>query len=209
MLIERERRCRKADTNEKLWILERDEEMEKTLVVWRRFGKEHGEGRGFKINTQDIIDRHIEEKVNILSKTNENEWRWWKVSNKLIIEKVISNENSDMQKVFYYLPHKNWIIVKNFHSNHLGGEWNWYIHIGDIDYSEKYNCWIFTDLFCDIIVQSDKKTHSILDLDELGNVFNMGLIDSKRMVKILNSTQELIDNIREGNFPPEEIQNYL
>jgi hypothetical protein len=35
--------------------------MEKTLVVWRRLGKEHGEHSGFRVNTPDVVKRHLRE----------------------------------------------------------------------------------------------------------------------------------------------------
>ena len=177
--------------------------MEKTLVVWRRLGKEHGENCGYKVNTQDIIDKHIKDKISTFSNTPMESWRWWRVDEKLIIETETIDKNNF--KKYYYFLHKNWLIVENF--NECG--WEWYIHIGKLVYSKEHNSWIFTDWFSDVVVKSDKLTHSVLDLDELGNALELGLIDSEQLVEILKSTQELIDLIRAGDFPPKEIKKYL
>ena len=183
--------------------------MDKTLVVWRRLGKEHGEDCGFRVNTEDIINRHIDDKISASNKTPKDEWRWWRINNKLIVE--TSKVCSDLYhlKTFYYLPDRNWLIVKNFDSENVESEWKWYIHIGNTSFDKERNCWIFTDWFSDVIVKNDDISHSVLDLDELGYALNLGLIDTRQIMKILSSTQELIDIIRNGNFPPKEIEAYV
>lgn len=174
--------------------------MEKTLVVWRRLGKEHGEESGFRVNPKDIIDKHIKEKISLFNNTPDKSWRWWQVDESLIVE---ASENS---RTLYYLPRKNWLIIKDFQPNRSNSGWKWYIHVGKTEYSEEYNCWIFTDWFADVIVKDDNITHSVLDLDELGIALKMGLIDSKQITEILSSAQELLDIIRAGSFPPQELK---
>lgn len=183
--------------------------MEKTLVVWRRLGKEHGEDCGYKINSKDIVDKHLNDKVFAFSKTPNESWRWWKVNEKLLIEISDATSGMNSQKTFYYLPQKNWLIVDNFDLENPNSEWKWYIHIGSTAFDKQLNCWVFTDWFSDIIVKDDNKTHSVLDLDELGKALSLGLIDSSQISEILSSTQELIDTIRHGNFPPKEIGKYM
>ena len=85
-------------------------------------------------------------------------------------------------------------------------EWKWYIHIGEIKYHTN-SSWIFTDLFCDIIVKNDNRTHSVLDLDELGHALELSLLTTAQLVQILADTQELINLVRSGNFPPKELRS--
>lgn len=181
--------------------------MDKTLVVWRRLGKEHGEDSGFKVNSPDIVNRHIRDKVSAFSKTPDHSWRWWQINEKLIVETEGADSGINNRKIFYYLPHKNWLIVENFDSRSFENVWKWYIHIGNTSFDRDLNCWIFTDWFSDVIVKNDNISHSVLDLDELGYAFSLGLIDSDQLRKILTSTQELVDTIRGGNFPPKEIED--
>ena len=178
--------------------------MNKTLVVWRRLGKEHGEDCGYRVNSQDVINKHINDKIVSFSKTSDSAWRWWQINENLIIETSGNFSQLDKKKSFYYLPHKNWLIIENFSLN-----WKWYIHIGNMVFDKERNCWIFTDWFSDVIVKSNDVSHSVLDLDELGQALSLGLIDSKQMIEILSSTQELVDSIRNDNFPPKEIKAYL
>ena len=48
---------------------------------------------------------------------------------------------------------------------------------------------------------------SVLDLDELGNALEMGLITNTQMTRILTDTQKLIDLVRSGGFPPMELSD--
>lgn len=182
--------------------------MEKTLVVWRRLGKEHGEDCGYRVNPQDIISKHIMDKIILFRNTAEDLWRWWQVNETLLVEKSEHND-VEIMKTYYYLPNKNWLIIKNFDQKKLEDGWKWYVHIGKMKFEEEFNSWIFTDWFSDVIVKDDDITHNVLDLDELGNALRIGLIDSKQIVEILSSTQELIETIRSGNFPPKEIKDFL
>ena len=60
---------------------------EKTLVVWRRLGKEHGERSGFRKNSSDIVDRHLRAKLGAFRKVPDEEWRWWQLNDDVIVEK--------------------------------------------------------------------------------------------------------------------------
>lgn len=174
--------------------------MKKTLVAWRRLGKEYGEDLGFRVNSEDIINKHIDDKVNKYNATPDSEWRWWHINDELLIEKSKTNSDIDNPRIFYYIPNKNWLIIKNIIDGNSDYGWKWFIHIGKTSFDNSRNCWIFTDWFSDVIVKEDCISHSVLDLDESGGALNLGLIDQNQMSEILSSTQELVDSIRNGNF---------
>ena len=180
--------------------------MKRTMVVWRRLGKEHGEESGFKLNPPEVIAAHIRDKVTAFRQTPVHDWRWWQVSEAVIVEKPPGKLGSGPNTAIYYLPRRNWVIVEDTDAARLGKWWTWYVHIGDIAYDPNDEIWIFTDLFCDVVIKEDKKTHIVLDLDELGRAFEMGLITGTQMTRTLADTQNLIDLVRSGGFPPMELR---
>ncbi len=141
--------------------------MKKTLIIWRRLGKEHGENAGYRLNPEDVVKHHLDEKQEKFQKTEGEKWSWWQINESLLVE---TSENTDQfitKETFYYLPHKNWLLVDNFDCRD-GLGWKWYIHIGKMAYDDMRNCWIFTDWFSDVLVMPDNVTHTVLDLDDLG-----------------------------------------
>ena len=182
--------------------------MKKTLVVWRRYGKEHGEGSGFQHNTPEIIDAHLRGKIERFNNTPSHRWAWWQLAEDLIYEKPLDVEFYGPNTEIFYLPLKNWAIMKGITIKSLGEEWKWYVHIGETRFNQKYNCWIFTDHFVDVVVQKDCKTHTVLDLNDLAYVFELGVLSQEEMITILRSTQEFIDLLRNGGFPPEQLLTY-
>ena len=189
--------------------------MKKTLVVWRRFGKEHGEGPEFKVNSPEVVSAHIRKKTEAFRKTNDDDWRWYQPSEKLIVEKPFPGEGFGPTTVIYYLLDRSWTAMENIHFSGLGREWTWYVHVGDTDYYQAHNTWVFADHFADIIIKDDLNTHSVLDLDDLSQAYELGLVTGTKLVGIMGVTQELIDMVRAGDFPPpeldgrEEIKNAL
>jgi hypothetical protein len=181
--------------------------VEKTLVVWRRFGKEHGEGSGFRLNPPEVVSAHIQQKVDRFSQTPADDWRWWQLSDEVIVEKPFVDVGYGPATLICYLPRRNWTIIENACFPSLGEEWNWYAHIGELVYDRIYDCWVFIDLFCDVIIKKDNQTHSVLDLDDLGKVFEMGLITTAQVARILADTQRLVDLARSGGFPPTELRD--
>ena len=179
--------------------------MERTLVVWRRLGKEHGEGRGFKVNPPEVVAAHIQQKAAAFRETPDEGWRWWQISDELIVERPYPGIGFGPKSFLYYLPRKKWAIIENACFPNLGEDWPWYVHIGSICHEETHGCWVFTDLFCDVIVQKDLRTHSVLDLNDLAMALDMGLIPNSQLAAALDSTQELVDIIRAGEFPPPEL----
>jgi hypothetical protein len=177
--------------------------VDKTLVVWRRLGREHGEGQGYRVNPPEVVEEHILSKIEAFRQTPDADWRWRQINDDVLIERRDLTQPPGLENTFVYLPRRGWVLQKPWHCDWDG--WRWYVHIGDIRYEERYGCWLFTDLFADVIVNEDNRTHSILDLDDLAQALDIGLIDPRQASRILRSTQELANLIRDGGFPPKEL----
>ena len=178
---------------------------EKTLVVWRRLGKEHGEGQGFQINSNEVIDTHLSTKVEVFRQIPESEWRWWKLAKDIIVEKPVPDVGFTADTLIYYFLEENWAIIENMNFPGLDPKWRWYIHIAEFDYSATYDSWIMTDMFADILVHRDRMAHTVLDLDELADAERLGLITSAQLQLALKSCQDMLDLLRHDDFPPRQI----
>ncbi|MHC4479621.1 MAG: hypothetical protein ACYS1C_01420, partial [Planctomycetota bacterium] len=87
--------------------------MERTLIVWRRLGKEHGEGGEFRVNPPDVVAAHIQQKVLAFRNTPEEAWRWWQVSDELIVEWPPLGKGFGAKSLIHYLPALNWAIIED------------------------------------------------------------------------------------------------
>jgi hypothetical protein len=162
-------------------------------VIWRRFGKEHGEDDGFRVNAPEVVRQGLRGEIEKI-RSGSSDRTWVRVSDKLIVER----SNRPEGEVCYYLPEPHLLIIQN---SMIVPEWPWYVHIGITEYDTDLACWVFTDHFVDVLVQADQTTHTVLDLDDLVNARSIGLLDTDEMNTILLSTQALLDRIREGDFP--------
>ena len=183
--------------------------LQKTLIVWRRLGKEHGENSGFKVNADATVDSHIREKVESFRATAPGDWRWWRVSGDLLVERpliTLDSKTFTEKTLIYYLPQDDWVIMQNVVLRMYGTE-SWYIHIGDISRDPDYDCWIFTDLFADVVVAGNRRDHTVLDLDELAKAYDLGLVDERTVCRVLRSTQAAVDLVSRGEFPPKEVRD--
>jgi hypothetical protein len=174
-------------------------------VVWRRLGKEHGEGEGFRVNPPEVVSAHLGGKAARFLETPSEDWRWWRISDDLIVERPFPAVGFCPETVIYYLPRRRWAVIEHASFPALGPDWPWYVHIGSTEYSPELACWVFTDLFCDVIVQDDLCTHTVLDLGDIGMAHGIGLISDEQLASVLDSTQELVDCVRAGSFPPSEM----
>jgi hypothetical protein len=177
----------------------------KILVVWHRFGKEHGEATGFRKNPPDVVARSIEEKRLKLGATDPERWEWFSLSDEVFVEFPRSHQHSDEKTTFYYLPKRNWTVMDRHYHPGFDPPWRWYIHIGDFRTDASNDVWIFRDLFADVLVQEDGVTHKLYDLDDLADVLEKGVIDQAECCRILRLTQETIQMIQSGSFPPPEL----
>jgi hypothetical protein len=175
----------------------------KTLIVWRRTGKEHREDTGFTVNTPEVVKESLITKRDKFQQTSEADWSWWQFNDDLLVEK--NRPGNDPNVLYYHLLKYHWIIVENATIAHLGSEWTWYVHIGDTVWDKNLDCWVFTDLFIDVLVHRDCRTHTLVDMDDLAQAINIGLALPNRVAHILHHTQTLVETIHSGNFPPPEI----
>lgn len=181
--------------------------VEKRLVVGRATGKQHGPivGKGFKLNPPEVLSTHVQEQLDQAAQMTPESWRWWQFSDELIIEKSPTDGDFVSSPTFYYLPKRHWKITQG-RSLYFEEVIDWSVHIADIIYQPIYECWFVNDLFVDIMIRGNNQTLSVLDLDDLAEVFEVELISKHKLVQILRDTQALIDLIRSGNFPPREIE---
>ena len=114
-------------------------------------------------------------------KQPDDDWRWWQISVDLLVERPLPGIGYGRETVIFYLPRRNWGIIEHACFPSLGPDWPWYVHVGRTGWDEEHECWVFTDLFCDVIVQADRRTHTVLDLDELANAFRLGLVSAAQM----------------------------
>ncbi len=63
--------------------------------------------------------------------------------------------------------------------------------------------YILIDLLVDVVVYPDGN-YKILDLDELDEAVSKGLIDENKKQEALMKMNELVDLIKNGEFPPKE-----
>ena len=177
--------------------------MQDTLIVWRRTGKEHGEDTGFRVNPPEVIDANLRRKADDFRRSPASEWSWWRFSEDLLVER--NRPGDDPHVLYYHLPQRHCMVVENATIPRLGPDWTWYVHIGDLDCRDDLDCWVFTDLFIDILVHRDCRTHTRVDLDDLAQAIDSGLATQALAGRILRHTQTLIDTIQAGDFPPAEI----
>ena len=153
-------------------------EMRETLIVWRRTGKEHRENAGFQRNSPDVVEASLRAKVEDFRSVAADTWSWWQIDDQLLIEKNrpgVDWPRAD-EVLCYHLPDQHLLIVENAHHPQMGPEWSWYVHIGDHQWRPDLGVWVFTDLFVDILVHQDRRQHTIVDLDDLAEAVDLGII---------------------------------
>ena len=75
----------------------------------------------------------------------------------------------------------------------------WYCDIVDYDIDVENNTCTTTDLLVDVLVYPDGSSR-ILDLDELADAHEQGLIDNKTMYEALKRGDKLVSDIYAGKF---------
>ena len=145
------------------------------------------------MNAPEVARQSLREKI-VKIRSGSSDRRWTLESDKPIVERTDHPEG----EICYCLPEQYLLIIQN---SRIVPAWPWYVHIGATAYDEDLTCWVFTDYFVDVLVQADRSTHTVLDLDDLVKARALGLLDADEMNTILLSTQSLLDHIREGDFP--------
>lgn len=75
----------------------------------------------------------------------------------------------------------------------------WYCDIVDYQIDEEKNSIVSLDLLLDVLVYPDGSVR-LLDMDELSEAHESGLITDKQLHDALNRTNSLLTNIYKGNF---------
>ena len=178
--------------------------MDKILVIWRRLGDLRGTGATFDADAQEI-DEVLLRKATSAKLTPDDHWRWWQLSDDVLVEFAPENEDNFPADVIYYLPRLNWVAMWKPRYPSVRGKWDWYVHIGITRFEEQYECWVFTDLLTDVLVSDGNTKHTILDLDDLADVLDQGMITAPQVSAVLRDTQVLVSSIESGDFPPKEL----
>jgi hypothetical protein len=178
----------------------------KTLIVWWRFGKEHG-GEDFRINSPEQVRSHLQKKVDEFRKTPDQLWKWWQVDENLIVERWDSSPvHTGPDTRIYYLLNCGLSIIENIHLPPPDDNWKWYIHVSDFEYDRDMDTWMMKDLFCDILVEDDNRTYHMYDLPDLAQALDVGLITTDETREILKRVDWVVTSIAKGGFPFEEIK---
>lgn len=189
--------------------------MRKALIVWRRTGKEHGED-SFRVNPPTVIDEHIRSKVERLRATPDEDWRWWQLSDEVLVEIPEPGEHYKPSTRIYYLPKRHCVAIADLRFCGFRRErrsWEpelyWYVHIGTIEFAPAYDAWVFSDLFADVLASRDGLIYRIKDLDDVAEVMRLGLIDMEKTAFILERTQVLVETMRKNEFPFPELREAM
>jgi hypothetical protein len=181
--------------------------MNKTLVVWWRYGKEHDPaGDEFRVNPPGVISAHIDQKIAVARKWPAADWRWWQVDDELLIERVDPNAYSrGPLKRVYYLPQRGLGVIDNIRRPAPDERWTWFIHVADTFWDAARECWIMQDLFADILVEAGGRVCRVVDLDEVGTALDLGLLTPSHASSVLRTTNDAVRAIENGDFPFPEI----
>ena len=177
----------------------------KTMMIWWRFGQEHGE-ETFKVNPPEVVEAYIKRKVDRFKDTPEDIWRWWWVNEDLIVERWDDSPNhTGPDTRIYYLLNQGLAIIENIHLPPPDDRWKWYIHVADYEFSPRFSCWLMKDLFCDIMVEKDDRSYHIYDLPDLAQALDIGLLTSIQTKDILKRVDWAVQCIHTGCFPMYEV----
>ncbi len=189
--------------------------MDKTLIVWRRTGKEHGED-SFQVNPPELIDEHLRSKIEQVRATQDDEWRWYQINDEVLVEIPEPDEHYKPSSRIYYLPKRHCVAIADLRFGGFRREkqpWEpelfWYVHVGAIEFDQKYGSWVFTDLFADVVASRDGLIYRVKDLDDVAEVMRLGLIDQQKAAFILDRTHDLIEAMKMNEFPFPELQKAM
>lgn len=183
-------------------------------IVWRRTGKEHGEDTGYHVNPPETIRDSLRAKMVAQRDTPEAEWRWWQLSDDLLLEVPAPGRHYNATSKIVYLPDRHLTVVSDFRFDLAeraddGQLLYWYAHIGPTVFDAELDAWVFTDHFVDVFITRNGTGCRVADLDDLAEAAGVGLIDTPTLADILRRTQALLDDIHEGRFPYPEIHQAM
>lgn len=125
-------------------------------------------------------------------------------SDNLIITKWLPiHPRNDIGSGTSYVYFKDGFKISKFYDKD-GNFLYYYCDIIDYAYNKEEDTYTFIDLLVDIKYYGNGKIE-FLDFDELQQAYNEGLIDSKRLLKAINTVNKLAQKIFDGSF--EELTN--
>lgn len=176
-----------------------------TLLIWHRFGKEHGE-ESFRVNPPVVVAEHLRARAALFrGRTAADDWRWFQVDNTLIVERPTPDDVifGPDTRIFYLLDQGLGILEDIRYPR--SDRWRWYIHLADYSFHQDLDCWVMQDLFTDVFVAPDERTTQVLDLDDLALALDLGLLTPAKTSEILRRTDALVRQIARGAFPFEAV----
>jgi len=177
-----------------------------TLLIWWRFGYEHGDD-DLQANTPEIVRQHLSKKVIKFNKTERENWRWYQVNPNLIVERWDDSPlHSGPNTTIYYLLDKGMAVIEDVCFEPPDDKWKWYIPIADFFFDEELNAWVMKDLFLDICVEGDDKTYQIIDLPDLACALDLKLITKEESRKVIDRINRIAGEVTAGKFPFQEIE---
>lgn len=180
--------------------------MRPTLVIWWRYGKEHSE-ESFRVNSPQTIAAHLDAKVAHFRQTSKAEWRWWQVDDEVLVERPVPDNLFTREDTrIYYLPARGLAVIENIHLRPPYDSWPWYLHLANISFDADRNTWVKQDLFCDILIGRDGRSHQVIDLDDVATALDIGLLSARQASDILRRTETTTQAIARGEFPFPEIE---
>jgi hypothetical protein len=183
--------------------------MNKTLVLWWRYGKEHDPaGNDYRVNPLGVVARHLDEKAAAFRSCPGDQWRWWQVDDDLLIERADPHgHNYGPDTRIYYLPRRGLGVIENLHHAALNNDrWRWFMHVADTYWDAGRECWVMQDMFADILVDASGRACRVTDLDDLATALDLGLLTPPQASTVLRTTQATVDAIQQGQFPFPEIE---
>lgn len=96
-----------------------------------------------------------------------------------------------------YFLKKGWKVSRFFRQD--GSLYYIYCDIIRSDYVKESDTWIFTDLLADVILESSGLVR-VVDLDELADAFDRGILSAPALTGVLRSLNELLSCIYSGAF---------
>lgn len=172
--------------------------MQKTLIVWWRYGKEHG-AEDFRVNPPEVIAEHIASKAAAFKAEAGADWPWWQVDDEVLIERPLPGRFSPDTRI-YYLLQRGLVVIENIHFKPPDAHWKWYVHLADTTFDPAHDCWVMQDLFCDVLIDPDNQTCRLIDLVDLAEAVQVGLIDKPKTVEILRRTDQLLAAVARDSF---------
>ena len=175
--------------------------LKRTNLIWWRYGKENESTNSeICVNPQEVIQNSLDTRLKLNLATPENAWRWYQVSDELVVECGGGAESgrNGADTRYYYLLKQGYGVIENF-SGRRGKIW--YMHLADFFCESGRDCWVMKDMFVDVVAPQNLNSFWVIDLDDLATALDLGLVDAKKTSDILRRTEALAHEMRAGRFP--------